>query len=137
MGSSTSISFPPPSRSLHLPYCSYLDAARLILAQPGIAVNAADHEGNTPLHLASFYNEYEIAMLLCTHGANVHARNALAQRPIIMSEDETMLRLLSMLDKRQGTLGPGDKTRPTSSGHRLTRDQQHARSHSFHSCCCL
>lgn len=67
-------------------------------------------------------------MLLCQHGANIHAKNRLFQRPIILSEDDTMIRLLSVLDKKMSVLEMnGDKRGSTQQGHRLSRDKQHAR----------
>lgn len=34
--------------------------AKLLLEQPGINLELTDSEGNTPLHLAAFFNEYEV-----------------------------------------------------------------------------
>lgn len=86
--------------------CGYLEAVQALVAAPGINVDVADAQGNTPLHLAAFFTEWEIALLLCNKGANIYARNALNQKPIVMSEDETMIRLLAVFDKRNAINPP-------------------------------
>ena len=98
----------------------------MILDQPGINVNLPDADGNTPLHLASFFNEYEIALMLCTKGADITIRNNLDQRPIILSEDDTMIKLLSLMDKKMTVESIENKSR-TASLHRLPKNQRHAR----------
>ena len=86
--------------------CGHLEALQLLLAQPAIRVDARDIDGNTPLHLASFFSEWEAALMLCNRGADIYARNSLNQKPIVMTEDETMIRVLSVVDKRNTVRPP-------------------------------
>ena len=93
-----------------------------LLQQPKIDIDARDPEGNTPLHLAAFFLQYETVMHLATHGADVTgvrtcpsfdvthvcaARNRFREKPIIVTEDTTMIRLLSSLEKHAQTSGDG------------------------------
>eukprot|EP00048_Salpingoeca_helianthica_P006060 m.94543 g.94543 ORF g.94543 m.94543 type:complete len:375 (-) comp13862_c1_seq3:1657-2781(-) len=101
--------------------CGYTEGAQVLLAASNIKVDVPDAQGNTPLHLASFFNEWEIALMLCNKGANLYARNSLNQKPIVMTEDETMIRLLSVLDKRNTVQPPAQQ--PASEAPAFTRLQ--------------
>ena len=65
----------------------------------GVDLNARDPEGNTALHLAAFFLHYECVMHLGQARADMQARNREFQKPIVMTEDATMIRLLSSLEK--------------------------------------
>jgi len=78
----------------------WVEALQTILDKPGVNPNVADAEGNTPMHLASFFSQYEAVMHLAAKGASFDALNHLKQKPIILSEDETMIRLITALEKK-------------------------------------
>jgi len=67
---------------LHVAASNGYNDVVLLLARQGAAVdvNAEDHDGNTPLHLAAFFEQYEVVMHLVSNGANLLARNRLAQK---------------------------------------------------------
>eukprot|EP00050_Salpingoeca_kvevrii_P005829 m.285872 g.285872 ORF g.285872 m.285872 type:complete len:431 (+) comp11468_c0_seq1:1-1293(+) len=120
---------------LHIATCNgYDEVVELLVKQPGIDINARDANGNTPLHLASFFQQYECAMLLAMlPGIEMEARNDLDQKPIVLSEDATMIRLLSALHKRQSESvekAPMSRTRHGGrSINRSTRAKKHEQAH--------
>ena len=81
--------------------CGYKDVIDFIGKQDGIRMNPKDKEGNTPLHLAVYFSHYDAVLALLSHGADVSARNNLNQKPIVLSEDETMIKLLAALDTKK------------------------------------
>lgn len=86
---------------LHVAASNGFDDIVLLLArQPGCDVNAQDVEGNTPLHLAAFFEHYECVMHLVTNGADIAAKNKNLEKPIVLTEDATMIRLLTALEKK-------------------------------------
>lgn len=86
---------------LHVAACNgFTPVVVYLLAQPSTDPNVADEEGNTPLHLAAFFQHYEVVMHLASGGADLSVRNRLQEKPIVITEDETMIRLLSALDKK-------------------------------------
>merc|ERR1712232_403638 len=78
----------------------YKDIMAYLLRCKGIDIEAIDHEGNTPLHTAVQFEEYPCVMQLAMSGANIHARNFLNQTPIVMTENETLLRILQAVDQK-------------------------------------
>lgn len=86
---------------LHVACCNgFNDVVQFLLEQPGINPNVADNDGNTPLHLAVFFCQYESVMYLVAKGADLQAKNSGRLKPIIMSEDQTMIRLITALEKK-------------------------------------
>eukprot|EP00056_Hartaetosiga_gracilis_P021247 m.23358 g.23358 ORF g.23358 m.23358 type:complete len:160 (+) comp8967_c0_seq2:759-1238(+) len=67
-----------------------------------------DKEGDTPLHLGAFFNEYNCVMMLCLVGANTNAVNMYNQRPIVMTEDPLMIKLLRSFDEQIPEFIPDD-----------------------------
>eukprot|EP00040_Diaphanoeca_grandis_P005922 m.35124 g.35124 ORF g.35124 m.35124 type:complete len:357 (+) comp17087_c0_seq1:238-1308(+) len=89
------------STLLHVACCNgYVDVVQLLLDQDTINPNVKDENGNTPLHTAVFFCQYECTMYLVAKGADMKATNHLRQKPIVMSEDATMIRLLTALEKK-------------------------------------
>lgn len=101
---------------LHVAACNgYIEILQFLLEQPKINPNVPDDEGNTPLHLAVFFQQYECVMYLVAKGADLKARNKLLQKPIILAEDQTMIRLLTALEKKTEA-GKIDKTKKKYTG---------------------
>lgn len=96
---------------LHIAACNgYSEVVAFLVRQPGVQVNARDPEGNTPLHLACFWQQYDAVMHLASNGADFSAKNRHDTKPIIMTEDATMIRLVQALEKKvQQDKGPADK----------------------------
>lgn len=121
---------PMGATMLHIAACNgYLDVCQFILEQKGVNPNVGDDEGNTPLHLAVFFMQYETVMFLVAKGADLRARNNLKQKPIILAEDQTMIRLLTALEKKLDAskeLGKsgGSKPKYTGSISRQSRKQK-------------
>ncbi len=85
---------------MHIAACNgYTNVLVYLLQQPGLNINAVDNDGNTALHLAAFFLQYEAAMHLAQNGANLETRNRFREKPIVISEDTTMIRLLSAFEK--------------------------------------
>eukprot|EP00054_Salpingoeca_dolichothecata_P001751 m.20526 g.20526 ORF g.20526 m.20526 type:complete len:522 (+) comp12493_c0_seq1:104-1669(+) len=86
---------------LHSATCNgFQDAVEKLLehhAKPDIP----DEEGNTCLHLASFFQQYRIAEVLGKHGSNIDAQNRHLETPIVLTEDVTMIRLLKAMKNNQ------------------------------------
>lgn len=78
----------------------YNDVVQYLLDQSNIDPNVADEEGNTPLHLSVFFCQYECVMYLVAKGGDLAVRNNSRQKPIVMSEDQTMIRLITALEKK-------------------------------------
>lgn len=74
----------------------------------GCDVNAQDEDGDTPLHLAAFFEQYKMVELLGEAGANVDAKNRFLDTPLLMTEDATMVRLLKAIQNNQ-KIGAEDK----------------------------
>eukprot|EP00039_Didymoeca_costata_P018659 m.334435 g.334435 ORF g.334435 m.334435 type:complete len:366 (+) comp17354_c0_seq1:197-1294(+) len=102
---------------LHVAACNgYIDVLQYLLEQPSINPNIGDDEGNTPLHLAVFFQQYECVMYLVAKGADLKTRNHLDQKPIILAEDQTMIRLLTALEKKTGGADKIDKSKKKYTG---------------------
>eukprot|EP00036_Acanthoecidae_sp_10tr_P008829 CAMPEP_0182915798 /NCGR_PEP_ID=MMETSP0105_2-20130417/546_1 /TAXON_ID=81532 ORGANISM="Acanthoeca-like sp., Strain 10tr" /NCGR_SAMPLE_ID=MMETSP0105_2 /ASSEMBLY_ACC=CAM_ASM_000205 /LENGTH=375 /DNA_ID=CAMNT_0025052689 /DNA_START=278 /DNA_END=1405 /DNA_ORIENTATION=+ len=80
--------------------CGYTQVVQHLLEQPKVNPNIRDVDGNSPLHLAVFFQQYECVMYLVAKGADLKLRNKLRQKPIVLSEDQTMIRLLTALEKK-------------------------------------
>jgi len=86
---------------LHVACCNgYVEVVQFLLDQPSINPNVKDVHGNTALHTSVFFCHYECTMYLVAKGADMKATNGLRQKPIVMSEDATMIRLLTALEKK-------------------------------------
>ncbi|KAM0280575.1 hypothetical protein ACHAQH_004020 [Verticillium albo-atrum] len=66
-----------------------LELARQILSRPGQDANVQDSFGNTPLHYLAFLggNAEPMASLLLKHGADMDAKNAVGQSPLMFCLD--------------------------------------------------
>lgn len=110
---------------LHVAACNgYLEVVQFLMDQPSINSNIGDEDGNTPLHLAVQFQQYECVMYLVAKGADLRARNNLRQKPIILAEDQTMIRLLTALEKKvdaSAAMGGGAKKKYTGSISRSNR----------------
>eukprot|EP00049_Salpingoeca_infusionum_P001300 m.47198 g.47198 ORF g.47198 m.47198 type:complete len:373 (-) comp10961_c1_seq3:92-1210(-) len=85
---------------LHIAACNgFTTVARLLLQQKDIDLEVTDPEGNTPLHLAAMFQQYELALMLALRGADTAATNNYGQRPIVLTDDDVMIRTLIALDK--------------------------------------
>jgi protein phosphatase 1 regulatory subunit 16A len=121
---------------LHIAACNgYTNVLSFLLQLPNIQLNVKDSNGNTPLHLAAFFMQYEAAMQLALAGADLQCRNRLQQKPIVVSEDATMIRLLSAFEKHV-TLTKADSQATNTSKRarfgsigRSTRDKSHSAAH--------
>jgi len=51
------------------------------LLSEGVDANYCDKQGLTVLHLATLFNQTEIAFILMDHGANVELKNAQGETP--------------------------------------------------------
>jgi ankyrin repeat protein len=51
----------------------------------GAKVNVSDGDGNTALHLACYFGQWDAALLLVSRGANVLALNNLNATPLLLS----------------------------------------------------
>lgn len=110
---------------LHVACCNgYNDIVQYLLEQPSINPNISDKDGNTPLHHAVFFCQYECVMYLVAKGADLSTKNNSRMKPIVMSEDQTMIRLITALEKKteqvKAKLGVG-KSKYTGSISRSTR----------------
>jgi hypothetical protein len=113
---------------LHIAACNgYTGVVTFLAQQSGIDLNAQDSAGNTPLHLASFFLQYETAMALLQAGARIDVRNKCAQKPIVITEDTTMIRLLEVFQKHLdlNPLNPAPRPHTGTIG-RSSRDKSHA-----------
>ena len=81
----------------------YVEVLNLLLEQPSINPNIQDEDGNTPLHLSVAQNQYDCVLSLWAKGSDPTACNNLKQKPIIVSEDQTMIRLITALEKKAGS----------------------------------
>jgi protein phosphatase 1 regulatory subunit 16A len=86
----------------------FVEVLTLLLETPKINPNVADENGDTALHVAVQQNQYDCVLKLWACGANPEAKNNLKQKPIIVSEDQTMIRLIQALEKKAGAAGTGD-----------------------------
>eukprot|EP00055_Hartaetosiga_balthica_P002327 m.3588 g.3588 ORF g.3588 m.3588 type:complete len:359 (+) comp2093_c0_seq1:106-1182(+) len=95
----------------HIAACNgYEDCLRTLLEVYAKGIDLKDNEGNSPLHLAAFFNEYNCVMMLCLVGANTNACNMYYQKPIVMTEDPLMIKLLRSFDKQIPEFLPDDPT---------------------------
>lgn len=86
---------------LHVAACNgYTSVVKFLVNQGKVDLNIKDNEGNTPLHLAVYFNEYEPALQLMLAGADTATLNNFGQTAIVLTEDATMLRLLSAVGKQ-------------------------------------
>ncbi|EGD75585.1 hypothetical protein PTSG_06654 [Salpingoeca rosetta] len=96
---------------LHVAACNgFDDVVRLLVDAPGIDLNAQDADGNTPLHLAVYFRQYESVMILALRGADTHVVNKQNQKPIVMTEDEVMIKTLVAVDKNSHYFLTSDDT---------------------------
>lgn len=78
----------------------WVEAAKMLIeAQAPIA--PADADGDTPLHLAAFFEQYKMVELLGEAGAKVTAVNRYRDSVLLMTEDATMTRLLKAIQSNQ------------------------------------
>jgi len=110
---------------LHVAACNgFLEVVQFLMDQQSINPNIGDEDGNTPLHLAVQFQQYESVMYLVAKGADMRARNNLNQKPIILAEDQTMIRLLTALEKKvdaSAAVQGGAKKKYTGSISRSSR----------------
>lgn len=64
-------------------------------------VNVRDIDGNTPLHLASFFLQHHAVELLGKSGGDIDAKNRYLETPNILTEDPMMLRILKARNSRE------------------------------------
>lgn len=64
------------------------------LKQAGADLEAADKEGNTPIHKAADFGKAAALRFLIQAGVNVKALNKLRQPPVDMAADSTVLQML-------------------------------------------
>ena len=92
-----------------------------LLLQQGIDVNARDKQQETPLHCASSYGFFKIALALLDHGADVNALNASGQTPlhsVSLShqshyEESNCHRLAQLMLERGADVNARDKNQAT------------------------
>eukprot|EP00056_Hartaetosiga_gracilis_P021246 m.23349 g.23349 ORF g.23349 m.23349 type:complete len:359 (+) comp8967_c0_seq1:49-1125(+) len=93
----------------HIAACNgYEECLRTLLEAFPKGGDLKDKEGDTPLHLGAFFNEYNCVMMLCLVGANTNAVNMYNQRPIVMTEDPLMIKLLRSFDEQIPEFIPDD-----------------------------
>jgi len=61
---------------------TWLLQARKIFANAKVDVNLQNHEGQTPLHMACCFGDYDIACMLVDAGADIEATNNRGQTPL-------------------------------------------------------
>ncbi len=112
---------------MHIAACNgYTGVVSFLVQQPSIDINIKDPNGNTALHLAAFFLHYETAMALLNAGASLDARNKCLQKPIVITEDTTMIRLLNAFEKHLQVQKAEGRAKPTHSVGRSTRDKTRA-----------
>eukprot|EP00052_Salpingoeca_macrocollata_P028022 m.268707 g.268707 ORF g.268707 m.268707 type:complete len:1014 (-) comp22814_c0_seq2:1348-4389(-) len=88
--------------ALHVAACNDWTRAAAFLLDHNADADAQDNDGNTPLHLAAFFQSYKIIELLDKRGANVNIVNRCKQPPTVVSEDVIVIRMLCNMKKKQG-----------------------------------
>eukprot|EP00040_Diaphanoeca_grandis_P033774 m.207497 g.207497 ORF g.207497 m.207497 type:complete len:458 (+) comp32989_c2_seq4:483-1856(+) len=92
---------------LHIAASNGWSEATKLLIDAGVVVSAIDHEQDTPLHLAAFFGHYEIVEMLGEAGAKVSSLNRYRDNVLMMSEDQTMTRLLKAIQNNQKVAAEG------------------------------
>ena len=62
-----------------------IELCKYVIEKNPKLINIKNNELNTPLHLAVFYNNYEIAKLLLERGAKVNEKNIMKITPLVLS----------------------------------------------------
>ncbi|KAL5257014.1 hypothetical protein ACHWQZ_G012067 [Mnemiopsis leidyi] len=98
----------------------YVEVALYILSK-SCKVDIQDIDGWTPLHAAAFWGEVDIIELLGAHGADFKIRTFSGERPVDLTEDDDIKKLLQRLSERSELMKkhPGGALRPSSVRGRL------------------
>jgi ankyrin repeat protein len=86
----------PPGEGLHATVFQPQASAPLVamLVARGAKLELADDEGNTPLHVAAFWDAAAAARVLIRAGAKRFARNAEGKTPLDLAQDATVVDVL-------------------------------------------
>ena len=68
-----------------------------LLIDKGANVNAADHDGNTPLHLAAYHNRFDVVALLINKGADVNAKSDKGNTPLHLVNMPSEVKVATLL----------------------------------------
>lgn len=80
--------------------CISNDRERVInLIQKGVNVNSRDQNGDTPLHLAVYYNNVEVVKILIRYGANPRIKNRQGFSSIDIARDKGYVEIYRLLTK--------------------------------------
>lgn len=85
-------------------YAGHQDVVSVLLAHPGIAIDAANDQGQTALHLAVIQQNVPIARQLLAHGARPDSRDVAGRTPRSIVLELGHQQLLALL--------PGEQTPP-------------------------
>ena len=66
----------------------------LALIKGGADINNIDNEGNTPLHIASYWNNEKIVKLLVDNGASLNVKNNLREIPADRTDNKKIREFL-------------------------------------------
>lgn len=86
---------------LHIAASNGWTEATKMLIDAGVMVSSIDEQQDTPLHLAAFFGHYEIVEMLGEAGGKVSALNRYRDNVLMMTEDQTMTRLLKAIQNNQ------------------------------------
>ncbi|XP_071095160.1 ankyrin repeat domain-containing protein 29-like [Haliotis cracherodii] len=96
------------------------DVCTYLLAQ-GADVKARDHNGCTPLHIASVWGDESSARALLDAGADVHARNRSRETPILVAAKHGIWPLMKMLYSRGADPDDNDNDGNTVLNYAVTK----------------